>query len=90
MGVISILLGIIAIIAFVGAGALLGNAYLGFMAKMGTSFVALQSAELSSGAVMAVFIGIFGFIGLLIGMNLIMLGLNYNKLDKIQKRVRRL
>ena len=89
MGIISILLGIITIIAFVGAGAVVGNAYLGFMAKMGTSFIAMQSG-MSNTQVMAAFIGGFGFFGLIIGMNLIMLGLNYNKLDKIQKRVRRL
>lgn len=89
MGIISILLGIITIIAFVGAGAVVGNAYLNFVAKMGASFVAMQSS-MPSGNVMAAFIGGFGFFGLIIGMNLIMLGLNYNKLDKIQKRVRKL
>lgn len=89
MGIISILLGVIAIIAFVGVGAFLGNSFVDFMAKMGSSFVAMQ-VSLSDTAIMAIFIGVFGFIGLLAGMNLIMLGLNYNKLDKIQKRVRRL
>lgn len=89
MGIISILLGIITILAFVGAGAVVGNAYLSFVAKMGASFVAMQT-NLPSGNVMAAFIGGFGFFGLIIGMNLIMLGLSYNKLDKIQKRIRKL
>lgn len=89
MGIISILLGVIAIIVFIGAGAFLGNAYLGFMAKMGASFVALQG-NFSDTSVMVAFIGVFGFIGLLVGMTLIMLGVNHEKLDKIQKRVRKL
>lgn len=89
MGVISILLGIIAIIAFTGAGAVLGNAYIGAAGKISSAFTALESS-LSNTTVMAIFIAVFFFIGLLIGMTLIMLGLNYNKLCKIQKRVRRL
>ena len=89
MGVISILLGIIAIIVFTGAGAVLGNMYLGFAAKMSTSFTALQT-NLSDTTIMIGFIGVFAFFGLLIGITLIMLGLNYNKLNKIQKRIRKL
>ena len=89
MGVISILLGIIAIIGFAGAGAVLGNAYIGYMAKMASAFTTLQTG-LSDTQVMIIFIGVCGFIGILVGMTLIMLGLNYNKLKKIQKRVHRL
>lgn len=89
MGVISILLGIIAIIVFAGAGAVAGNAYIGFAVKMGNSFKTLQT-NLSDTTMMIIFIAAFGFIGLLIGMNLIMQGINYNKLVKIQKRVHRL
>ena len=89
MGVISILLGIIAIIGFAGAGAVVGNAYIGFAAKMGNSFTTLQT-NLSDTTLMILFISVFGFIGLLLGMCLIMQGLNYNKLVRIQKRVHRL
>ena len=89
MGVISILLGIIAIIGFVGAGAMLGNAYIGFMAKMGSAFTTLQTG-LSDTQLMILFISVCGFIGILVGVTLIMLGLNYNRLRKIQKRVHRL
>ena len=91
MGVISILLGIIAIIAFTGAGAALGNAYIGATSHISNSFTALEGvANVSNTTVMIAFIGVFFFIGLLIGMTLIMLGINHNKLVKIQKRVRRL
>lgn len=91
MGVISILLGIIAIIAFAGAGAVAGNAYIGFAAKMGNTFTTTTvQAHLSDTTMMILFIAVFGFIGLLIGMCLIMQGLNYNKLVRIQKRVHRL
>ena len=89
MGVISILLGIIAIIGFTGAGAMLGNAYIGFMAKMGNSFTTLQTG-LSDTQLMILFISVCGFIGILVGVTLIMLGLNYNTLKRIQKRVHRL
>ena len=89
MGVISILLGIIAIIAFTGAGAVLGNFYIGATDKISSHFTAMQTS-ISNTTIMAIFIGVFFFIGLLIGITLIMLGLNYNKLCKIQKRVRRL
>lgn len=89
MGVISILLGIIAMIAFTGAGAFLGNEYISFSAKMSATMTAMQT-NLSDTTVMALFIGVFGFIGLLSGMTLIMLGINHNKLSKIQKRVHRL
>ena len=89
MGVISILLGIIAIIGFAGTGAVVGNAYIGFAAKMGNSFTTLQT-NLSDTTLMILFISVFGFIGVLLGMCLIMQGLNYNKLVRIQKRVHRL
>ena len=89
MGIISILLGIIAFIAFTGVGAFLGNEYVAFISKMGSSFTTLQTG-LSNTQLMIIFIGVFGFIGLLVGVTLIMLGLNYNKLCKIQKRVHRL
>lgn len=91
MGVISILLGIIAMIVFVGAGAFVGNVYIDKTASLSKAFVALQSnSGLSDTTVMIIFIGVFGFIGLLIGYSLIMHGVNYNKLCKIQKRIRRL
>jgi hypothetical protein len=56
---------------------------------MGNSFTTLQT-NLSDTTLMILFISVFGFIGLLLGMCLIMQGLNYNKLVRIQKRVHRL
>ncbi|MBQ6375004.1 MAG: hypothetical protein IJJ45_11050 [Clostridia bacterium] len=88
MGVISILLGIIAFIGFTGAGAILGNGFISVKAQLALSLTAL--AKVSDSAVMIGFIGVFGFIGLLIGINLIMGGLTYNKVCKILKRTKRL
>ena len=89
MGVISILLGIIVFIGFVGAGAVLGNVYIESFKTLAQTFVSMQS-EISDTNVMIAFIGVFGFIGLLICVNMVMQGLTYNKLCKIQKRLRRL
>lgn len=80
MGVISILLGIIAFLCFTGVGAFLSNKlmnnYLFFGLSSQTQFI-------------VVMVGIFAFIGLLICVNLVMQGLNYNRLTKLQKQLRR-
>ena len=89
MGVISILLGIIAFIVFTGAGAILGNVYIQSFKTLAQTFVSMQS-PLSDSTVMIAFIGVFGFIGLLICINMVMQGLTYNKLCRIQKRIRHL
>ena len=89
MGVISILLGIIAFICFTGAGAVLGNVYISSFKTLARTFVSMQS-PLSDSTVMIAFIGVFGFIGLLICINMVMQGLTYNKLCRIQKRIRHL
>ncbi|MBR7187201.1 MAG: hypothetical protein IKD53_01450 [Clostridia bacterium] len=88
MGVISILLGIIAFIAFTGAGAILGNELVSLKTMFAASLTTL--ANVSSTSIMVGMIGVFGFIGLLIGISLIMQGLTYNKVVKIQKKLRRL
>lgn len=89
MGVISILLGIIAFIVFTGAGAVLGNVFIQSFKTLAQTFVSMQ-APLSDTTIMAGFVGVFGFIGLLICINMVMQGLTYNKICKIQKRVRKL
>ena len=89
MGVISILLGIIAFIGFTGAGAVLGNVYIQSFKTLVNTFVAMQSS-LSDTTIMIAFTGVFGFIGLLICISLVMQGLTYNKICKIQKRIRKL
>lgn len=88
MGVISILLGIIALIAFTGAGAILGNQFVQLKATLSMSLTTL--ANISETSIMIAFIGLFGFIGLLVGVNLIMNGLTYNKVCKLQKKLPRL
>lgn len=89
MGVISILLGIIAFIGFIGAGAVMGNVYIQSFKTLAQTFASMQSS-LSDTTIMALFIGVFGFIGLLICITMVMQGLTYNKVCKIQKRIRRL
>ena len=86
MGVISILLGIIAFIAFTGAGAILGNTIVQYKTILATSLLALN--DISNTSLMIGVIGVFGFIGLLIGINLIVTGLNYSKVSKLYRRLR--
>ena len=89
MGVISILLGIIAFIGFLGAGAVIGNVYIQSFKTLAQTFVSLK-APMSDTTIMIAFIGVFGFIGLLICITMVMQGLTYNKVCKIQKRIRHL
>ena len=89
MGVISILLGIIAFICFTGAGAVRGNVYINSFKTLARTFVSMQST-VSDTTVMIAFIGVFGFIGLLFCITLVMQGLTYNKVVKMQKRIKRL
>ena len=88
MGVISILLGIIAFIAFTGAGAILGNTIVQYKTILATSLLALN--DISNTSLMIGVIGVFGFIGLLFCITLVMQGLTYNKVVKMQKRIKRL
>ena len=86
MGLISILLGIIAFFCFTGAGAVLGNVmieYKIYFSKMITSLETVSNVSLMVG-----FVGFFAFIGLLIGMNLVMHGINYNRLTKLKRTIK--
>ncbi len=87
MGVISILLGVIAFFLFTGAGAILANAVVEAKAVLALSLSSLESV--SNTSLMVGIVGFFAFIGLLIGMNLIMHGLTYNKVAKMQNHMRR-
>lgn len=87
MGVISILLGVIAFFLFTGAGAILANAVVEAKAVLALSLSSLESV--SNTSLMVGIVGFFAFIGLLIGMNLIMHGLTYNKVAKMQSHMRR-
>ena len=88
MGVISILLGIISFIAFTGAGAILGNEFISLKTTLAMSLTQLQG--ISDTSIMIGFIGVFGFIGLLVCVSMVVQGLTYGKLAKIQKKLRRL
>ena len=87
MGVISILLGFIAFFLFTGAGAILANTAVEYKALLSLSLTSLESV--SNTSLIVGIVGFFAFIGLLIGMNLIMHGLTYNKVAKIQTQLRR-
>ena len=87
MGIISILLGIIAFFVFTGVGAILANFLVDYKTLLAMSITSLE--KVSNGALIAVVVGAFAFIGLLIAMNLIMHGLNYRKLAKVLTLVRR-
>lgn len=87
MGVISILLGIIAFLVFTGAGIILANTIVEYKTLLSASITSLSSV--SNTALVAVVVGIFAFIGLLVCVNLVMGGMNYNKLRRIQKSIKR-
>lgn len=88
MGIISILLGIISFIVFTGAGAILGNELVSLKTTFSMSLTSL--ASISNASIMVGVIGMFAFIGLLICVSLVMQGLTYNKVVKLQRKLRRL
>ena len=87
MGVISILLGIITFFCFTGVGAIIAN---GVVEYKNTLAMAVTSLETVSNTTLLIgVVGFFAFIGLLIGMNLVMHGLTYNKIAKLQSQIKR-
>ncbi len=87
MGTISILLGTISFFAFVYGGARVSIALVEAKSVLALS---LSSLENISNTTLTIFVvGIFTFVGLLVGMNLIMHGLTYNKVAKMQNHMRR-
>lgn len=87
MGVISILLGFIAFFLFTGAGAILANAIVEAKAVLALSLSSLEN--IPNASLIVGVVGFFAFVGLLVGMNLIMHGLTYNKVAKMQSHLRR-
>ena len=87
MGVISILLGIIAFFCFTGAGAIVAVKLVDYKALL--SLMLTDLANIPNSSLIALVVGIFTFIGLLIGVSLIMQGLTYNKVCKMQTQLRR-
>lgn len=87
MGVISILLGIITFFCFTGIGAILGNALVKYKNTLAMAVTSLET--ISNTTLLVCVTGIFAFIGLLIGVNLIMHGLTYNKVSKVYNLLKR-
>ena len=86
MGIISILLGIIAFICSLGTGAAVAS----ICVKLTTAYAnAFRGTPIPSAPTVVVgIVGIFGFIGLLIGMGLVMLGMTYNKVSNLERHHR--
>lgn len=80
MGTICILLGLIIFLGSIMLGFAGANAFMD--SPMKTTFVALPSGP----ELYIIFVGICGFIGLLICLNLVMHGLTYNKICKMSRR----
>ena len=87
MGAISILLGIISFLGFTCLGTLLANFIIEKKELLSAAITDL--ASISNLTLMICIIGAFAVIGLLTGMNLIMHGLTYGKVRKIERRLRR-
>jgi len=80
MGTICILFGLIILICSLGLGFAGANFFLA--SPLRYTFTALPGTV----EVYAIFVGVCGFIGLLICLNLVMHGLTYNKLVKLSRR----
>lgn len=87
MGVISILLGIISFFCFTGVGAILANLVVDYKTTLSMAVKSLETV--SNTSLLVGVVGIFAFIGLLIGMNLVMHGLTYMKLNKLYGMMKR-
>ena len=81
MGIICILLGIITFFCFTGLGAILSGPICNLKTILAMTFTNLRSV--SDTTVTVAVVVIFAVIGLLIGMNLVMHGLTYNKINKV-------
>jgi ABC-type glucose/galactose transport system permease subunit len=87
VGILSILLGIIAFFGFTAGGAVLASTINSIMKNMANTFVTM--GNVSSTTVSVVVIAAGAFIGLLVGLNLIMHGLTYNRIAKLYNQLKR-
>ena len=87
MGIVSILLGAISFFCFTGVGAILANTLVEQKQTLSLAITSLKTV--SDTALMAGVVGTFAFIGLLIGVSLIMHGLTYNRIAKLQNQIKR-
>ena len=87
MGIVSILLGAITFFVFTGAGAILANNLVEQKQVLSMAITSLRTV--SDTSLMVGVVGMFAFIGLLIGVSLIMHGLTYNRIAKLQSQLKR-
>ena len=83
MGTICILLGLIIFFGSLFLGFAAANVLSGVIATLASSMVSLPAGSME---VYIVSVGVCGFIGLLICLNLVMHGLTYNKVCKLARR----
>jgi len=87
MGIVSILLGVITFFCFTGAGAILANTIVEQKQVLSMAITSLRTV--SDTSLMVGVVGVFAFIGLLIGVSLVMHGLTYNRIVKLQGQIKR-
>ena len=87
MGVISILLGILSFLCVSASGVMLANALVEAKDVFAQNFT--QLANISNANLIIAIVIVFAALGLFIGFNLIMYGLSYRKLCKLEKHRRR-
>ena len=87
MGIVSILVGAITFFCFTGAGAILANTLVEQKQTLSVAITSLNTV--SDTSLMVGVVGLFAFIGLLIGLSLIMHGLTYNRIAKLHNQIKR-
>ena len=87
MGIVCILLGIITFFCFTGAGAIIANALVEYKNTLAMALTSLKTV--SDTSMMIGIVAIFAMFGLLIGLNLVMHGLTFNKIVKMQRSMKR-
>ena len=86
MGIVSIMLGAITFFCFTGAGAILANTLVEQKQTLSMAITSLRT--ISDRSLMFGVVGLFAFFGLLIGVSLIMHGLTYNRIVKLQSQLK--
>ncbi len=87
MGIVSILLGAITFFLFTGVGAIFANTLVEQKQTLSIAITSLKTV--SDTSLMVGVVGFFAFIGLLIGVSLIMHGLTYNRIAKLHSQIKR-
>ena len=86
MGIVSIMLGAITFFCFTGAGAILANTLVEQKQTLSMAITSLRTV--SDRSLMFGVVVLFAFFGLLIGVSLIMHGLTYNRIVKLQSQLK--